>query len=113
MEIIPASKIRKLTSEFAVLSDFPMSDMSLSGAIAEIKGRYPEKGFALNKKSKELAYVLNGAGKIVSARQSLLFSKGDVIFVDKNEKYYWEGIFTIFMANSPSFDPNQHIISKK
>ncbi len=92
------------------ITEYPMSEKNISGAVAEIHGRYPETGFALNKKSKELVYIMEGNGKIITEKETAEFSKGDVIYIDKNEKFAWDGNFTMFMATTPAFDPKQHKI---
>lgn len=90
--------------------EYPSSDKYLSGAVAKINGRYPESGYVLNQKSKEIAYVIEGYGQIVTPDKTWSFSEGDELIVDANEKYYWQGKFTIYMVNSPAFNPKQHII---
>lgn len=89
-----------------------MEEKSISGAIAEINGRYPEKGFAVNEDSKELSFVISGNGHIVTPTQKRPIHVGDLIFVDKGDLFAWEakGALTLFMATTPKFDPNQHII---
>jgi mannose-6-phosphate isomerase-like protein (cupin superfamily) len=93
-----------------VISEYLINDKTLSSAIAEINGRYPKNGFAVNEISKELVYVLSGNGKIVTKNMEISFSVGDVILVNPQEQYYWKGNFKIFMVNSPKFDPKLHKI---
>jgi mannose-6-phosphate isomerase class I len=90
------------------ISEFPTDNPTVSGAIADINGRYPESGFVQNKTSKELVYVIKGNGIIITKNGQTEFHEGDVLFVDKNEPFAWEGNFSIFMATSPKFDPKQH-----
>lgn len=87
-----------------------MKEKAISGAIAEIKNRYPEKGFAVNEVCKEIAFVVSGSGQIVNHDQTRPINMGDLIYIDKNESFAWEGKITIFMATTPAFDPKQHII---
>lgn len=82
----------------------------LSGAISQINGRYPEKGFALNEVSKELAFVVAGDGKAVSPHGETSLDLGDVVLIQPNEPFAWEGNLTIFMATTPKFNPKQHVI---
>jgi len=90
------------------LREYLLKEAAISGAVAEIKGRYPEKEFVVNEESKELVYVLSGKGKITSDHEALEFTQGDVILVQPREKYYWEGNFELFVVNTPAFDPKQH-----
>jgi mannose-6-phosphate isomerase-like protein (cupin superfamily) len=100
-------------SSSTLITEYNLKENLLSGAVAHINGKYPEKGFALNIKSNELVYVLSGSGKIVNQKKSVDFNKGDLILINHGEKYYWSGNFSIFMANSPKFNPKQHIITDK
>lgn len=88
--------------------EYDTEDLQLGGSIAEVNGRYPEKGFAKNTVSKELAYVIEGEGKIITPTETRSIKVGDVIFLDTNELFAWEGKLKLFMVTSPTFDPNQH-----
>ncbi len=115
MNIIPSSQAAKIQiSPTATVWEFTFEDTSVSGAIAEIKDRYPEKGFAVNEVSKELAFIIAGEGFIVSPTQKHPISVGDLIFLDKGETYAWKtnSTLTLFMANVPKFDPKQHKINE-
>ena len=87
-----------------------MDNEDISGAIADINGRYPEKGFVRNEVFKELVYVLSGTGKVEVDGKEFRFSQGDTLLILPGEKYFWEGNFRIFMATAPKFDPNRHKI---
>lgn len=113
MKIVRSDKTNKISpSPTTTITEFLMNEAGISGAVAEINGRYPESGFALNEVCKELVYVISGSGKLVSEKEELPFETGDVLYIDTNERFYWEGNFKIFMATSPKFDPNQHKIVK-
>lgn len=97
-------------TQSTTIKEFPTNSPDVSGATASINGRYPENGFAFNEVSKELVYITQGNGKIVTEKEELSFAEGDVIFIENNEKYYWEGNFSMFMANTPKFSADQHKI---
>ena len=40
------------------ITEFPIDEPDISGGIAQINGRYPNKGYVLNRTSKELVFVL-------------------------------------------------------
>lgn len=88
--------IRKIDTELHSNSkvcktrEYSFIDKDIDLAVATIKGRYPEKGYCLNKISKELVYIDEGIGKIIFKDKEITFKKGDSILIDKNEKYYWE-----------------------
>ena len=111
MNIIQSSQTKKIqASPTTAIWEFMMKEQSISGAIAEIKERYPEKGFAVNKVSKELVFVISGNGHIITPNQKRPIRVGDLVFLDKGETYAWVGPLTLFMANTPKFDPRQHIV---
>ncbi len=87
-----------------------MDEQTISGAVAEINGRYPKKGFAINEVCKELVYILSGNGSIITTSGETMFTQNDVIFIDKNEQFAWKGTFSMFMVTAPKFDPKQHKI---
>lgn len=111
MTIIQSSQTKKIqATPTTTIWEFIMEEKSISGAIAEIKDRYPEMGFVVNKVSKELAFVLSGSGYVITPTTKRPIGVGDLIFLDKEESFAWEGALTLFMANTPKFDPKQHII---
>ncbi len=111
MIIIQSSETNKVqASPSTTIWEFTMEEKSISGAVTEINGRYPEQGFAVNKKSKELAFVLSGSGYVITSTIKRPIGVGDLIFLDKEESFAWEGALTLFMATTPKFDPKQHII---
>ena len=113
MNIISSSETNKMkASPTTTVWEFEMEEKAISGAIAEIKDRYPEKGFIVNEISKELVFVIAGEGYVTTPNQKHPIKVGDLIFLDNGESYAWEAIksLTLFMANTPKFDPKQHII---
>ncbi len=77
-------------------------------AIIEIHGRYPSEGFLINEICKEAVYVLSGSGTLFGSETSLNFSVGDVLYVDSEEKFAWEGDFKAVFSLTPAFSPFQH-----
>lgn len=113
MIVIPSLKTKKVhASPNTTIWEFVMEEKAISGAVAQINLRYPEKGFAVNQKSKELAFVISGSGLVVTPKERRTIGIGDFIFLDAGESFAWEGALTIFMATSPAFDPKQHVITK-
>lgn len=91
--------------------EYVMSEQALGGATATIDGRYPETGHATNTISKELVYVLDGEGVIGINGKEIHIEIGDCIYIEPNEKFYWNGAMVLFMVCAPAFKPDQHIIS--
>ena len=95
-------------SASTTIFEYLMNESAINGAAAVIRGRYPEKGFATNTVSKELVLVLEGSGFIGFEDKKVAIEKDDVILLAPNEKYYWEGNLTLFMACTPAWKPEQH-----
>jgi len=111
MQIVKYIECNKVSpAASTVIWEYPTNDVEISGAVAEIHGRYPEKGFAMNEKSKEIAFVLSGSGKIHTPTSAQDIDLGDEIFIDKGEQFAWSGGMTIFMSTAPKFAAKQHII---
>jgi len=109
MQIVKYTEINKVSpAASTVIWEYPTKDTALAGSVAEIHGRYPEKGFAVNEKSKELAFVLSGNGKILTPTNQQEVDLGDEIFIDKGEQFAWSGGMTLFIATVPKFDEKQH-----
>ena len=109
MNIIQSSQTKKIqATPTTTIWEFELDEKAISGAVTEINGRYPEKGFAVNKKSKELAFVLSGSGYVITPTIKRPIGVGDLVFLDKKESFAWEGALTLFMVTTPKFDPKQH-----
>jgi hypothetical protein len=110
MQIVKHTNIRKVTpTPTTTIWEYDTDDESISGAVAQINGRYPRVGFAVNG-FKELVFVISGNGIIVTPTGRKDIDLGDEILINKNEKYAWEGKMTLYMATTPKFDPKKHII---
>ena len=113
MQIVKHTDVRKVTpTSSATIWEYDTDDKTISGAVAQINGRYPEKGFAENG-FKELVFVISGNGYILTPNQRKEIDLGEEIFLDKHEQYAWEGTMTLFMATTPKFDPKKHKITEK
>ncbi len=88
--------------------EFPLGDKNIDAAIYKLSGRYPNKGRVVNTKCKELIYVTKGQGKIVVGGKEYLLSPKDLILIDPNEPYYWEGDLEMFVSCTPAWFPEQH-----
>ena len=111
MQIVEKSETNKVNpTPGTTIHEYFIDEPSISGATTEINGRYPEVGFAVNEVSKELVYIISGNGHIITPSNETSFEQSDVIFINKNELFAWQGTFSMFMVTTPKFDPKQHII---
>lgn len=84
-----------------------LNDKDLDFCINTISGRYPEKGYVENLKCKEICYILEGTGSINKKDEKINFKQGDVILIDKEEIYFWEGNCKIIMICTPAWYKEQ------
>lgn len=84
-----------------------LKEKDIDFCINRISGRYPEKGYCMNEKCKEICYILEGKGSINKKDESIEFNKGDVILINKGEIYYWDGNCKIIMVCTPAWYKKQ------
>lgn len=109
MQLVKIADAQKVpASPSTTIFEYMMDESAINGATAIIRGRYPEKGFATNSISKELVLVLEGNGVIGFEDKKVAIEKDDVLLLNPNEKYYWEGNLSLFMACTPAWKPDQH-----
>ena len=100
-------------SKFCKTREYSFGDIDMDLGVASIKGRYPEEGYCVNKKCKELVFVLEGTGVICFENEKVSFVKGDAILIDKGEKYYWDvSSCKVSMTCTPAWSPEQYQIVK-
>ena len=109
MQIVKKSQRKEFkNSEYCIAFEYPINDKDINGAIIKLNGRYPDPGFAINEICKEMAYVVEGNGKIVIEEKEYLISQGDLVLINPGEKYYWQGNMELFMPCTPAWTPEQH-----
>lgn len=85
------------------------SEGLMDAADAQIDGRYPEQGFALNEVSDMSVRVLSGMGKLATQELVVNLAAGDAVIIPHGEAYYFEGEkLVFFMACSPAWSPDQY-----
>ena len=109
MKVIHKNQTKKFkNSDVCTAIEYPLEDKDINGAIIELRGRYPEKGRVTNLKCKELAYIINGSGRIVVEDKEVELNEGDLILIEPGERYFWEGNLVMFMSCVPAWYPEQH-----
>jgi mannose-6-phosphate isomerase-like protein (cupin superfamily) len=110
MKIVKKSQTHTFqTSDVCKAIEYPMGDSDINGAIIELTGRYPTQGKVVNTKCKELAYIISGSGKLILENEEIDVNEGDLILVEPNENYCWEGTMTMFVPCTPAWYPQQHM----
>ena len=95
-------------SERCVATEYPTGDGDIDMATVEISGRYPDEGRVINRISKEICFVCKGGGKVVIEGKEIILHEGDVVQIDANEKYYWDGIMSLVISCTPAWTLEQH-----
>lgn len=95
-------------SDVCTAIEYPLEDKDINGAIIELKGRYPDKGRVVNEKCKELAYIIEGSGRVVVEGKEVKLEKGDLVLIEPEERCFWEGNLIMFMPCTPAWYPEQY-----
>lgn len=113
MEVVKKSQAKKFqNSPVCFVWEYETEDSEINGAVAEIKGRYPDMDRVVNEKSKELVFALDGQGKIVIEGKEMKLSEGDLVLIKPGERYFFQGNLKLFLANTPKWTPEQHKLVK-
>jgi mannose-6-phosphate isomerase-like protein (cupin superfamily) len=97
-------------SDTCTVFEYKVGRKDIDGAVALIAGRYPSKGVAVNEVSRELAYIIEGNGKVVIDGKEFALDQDDLVCIDPQEKFYWEGKMKLFMPCAPAWTPDQYRI---
>lgn len=98
-----------VASDECVIYEYPLDSPKVSSTTAEITGRYPLAGWALNEVCDELAYVVSGSGKLLTPEQELNLKPGGSMLIEKGEKFAWQGDkLVVFIPCFPAWDPAQY-----
>jgi len=110
MKIVRKSQSKEFkNSETCIATEYPLNDKDINIAIVRILNDcYPQKGWAVNEICKEVVYITKGSAKLVTEKGSVELELGDVVFLEPNEKYYWQGDFEMVISCSPAWYPEQH-----
>ncbi len=92
--------------------EYPLGDGELSGTRVAVRGRYPQRGWAVNRECKELGYVLRGRGRLIAEETATEFGPGDVLLVERGERYFWSGRFEAFLCSAPAWRAGQYEINE-
>lgn len=90
------------------VTELPLELFSMNFAIAHIHGRYPEVKQAFNRISKEIVYIQAGQGHITINGHTHTLEAGDMVLIEPNELFFWEGDMTLFITCQPAWTKEQH-----
>lgn len=88
--------------------DYPMTDPDINFAVIKVNGRSPKMGYQVNTDCKELLYIINGMGTLYTECGTKKFNQGDVLLINKNEYYAFDGDFEAAVPCTPAWTSEQH-----
>lgn len=110
MEFIKKEKAESYSGDGYSGMDYPSSDKDINFAVIKINSRSPKVGFQVNTNCKELLYIINGNGILYMKENNdkIEFKEGNVILIDKNECYAFDGDFEAAVSCTPAWASEQH-----
>ena len=102
-------------AEKSTAHEYGVGESAIDSAFIEIDGAYPDNGkFAVNSVSKEILFVIAGAGVFEVKNKTgdidvYEFGQHDVIFVDIGDIYRFNAQKAAFCVScAPAWSPEQH-----
>ena len=110
MEFIKKEKAEFYSGDGYSGMDYPSADKDINFAVIKINSRSPKTGFQVNINCKELLYIINGNGIMYmkDSDEKIDFNQGDVILINQNECYAFDGNFEAAVPCTPAWTSEQH-----
>jgi mannose-6-phosphate isomerase-like protein (cupin superfamily) len=111
MKIVKENQAQTYTSaeSLSLSVEYPLSDRDIDCALVKISGLYPAGGWAVNTKSKELMFCIDGGGVFeMKAGGKYKFEKNDVILIESGEVYRLDAQASFCVVCTPPWTPEQH-----
>ena len=100
---------RRKNSEACTAVEYEFEgEKNINSAVIELNGRYPSEGFALNSICEEIVYIVDGSGKLITTETETIFSTGDMLKIEPNQRYYFDGNVKLLISSSPAWYPEQY-----
>lgn len=109
MKFVPQNQTQEFKhSDTCTAIEYQTDNPNINGAEVKLTGRFPDKNRIVNLKCSEMAYVLKGSGKVFIEGREVKLNPGDLVLIEPNEKYFWDGHLTMFIASHPAWYPEQN-----
>lgn len=109
MKIVRKKQAKKVkNSKHCWVFEYPLGDKDINGAFVKLTGREPDEGRVVNLKCKELAYIIEGSGRIEIEGKEIKLKAGDMVLIEPGEKFFWEGKMTMFLSCAPAWYLEQY-----
>ncbi len=102
------AKVKKMGLSCTITEYLIAGEQNINYAMVTLNGRYPENGLVSNEICKELAYIIDGEGTLIINGIAVHLKSGDVVLIEPNEEYYWEGHMDLLLSCAPAWYPEQH-----
>ena len=92
--------------------EFSLKSNNSNLAKVFLKGRYPEKGVALNTKCEMTIYVLEGSVVLQGENNEDEYLAGTAVVIPVGQKYYWkpQPTVTLLIFSTPTWTSEQQQI---
>ncbi|MCL2474190.1 MAG: cupin domain-containing protein [Alphaproteobacteria bacterium] len=109
MKLVPHSQSQLHASPVSEAREYPIDDKEIDCALVKIKGQYPGNDkFAVNTKSKELLFVVEGEGTVeIKNSEVRKFDQYDTILIEAGEPYRFTGNVSFCIVCTPPWSPEQ------
>ena len=87
--------------------EYDLARADMGGVVVAVRGRHPDNGRVVNTECNEMAYILEGKGIISIEDVKMVFAAGDVILIEAQEKYFWDGNFSAVLFSVPAWNTGQ------
>lgn len=94
-------------SDQCVATEYKLNDRDINVAIIKLNGRYPETGRVFQEASKEVCLILEGEGHVYIEDKECMVQKGDMVFIEPGEKYYWNAHVVMTISCTPAWSKDQ------
>lgn len=92
--------------------EYPVGDKDINCAVVTLKGRHPVNDWIINQECKELVYLMKGTAVLTTETKTISLSEGDMVILEPNEKYFWQGDCVLLTPTTPAWTPEQTKIVK-
>ncbi|MDE6284337.1 MAG: hypothetical protein K2M17_01150 [Bacilli bacterium] len=110
MEFVKKEKAEFYSGDGYEGMDYPSTNKDINFAVIKINCRSPKLGYQKNTDCQELLYIIDGYGILYlkDKNDKIMFEQGDVILLDKNECYAFDGEFEAAVSCTPAWISEQH-----
>ena len=92
----------------STFTEYKLPPTTFCLGVSEISGRYPQSGTDADTEVEQIWYVEKGSGVVEVSGVQFELAEGDMLHIDKGEKFVIDGNLKLLVASSPIWTPEQH-----